>query len=138
MIQINDVESRHNTTLVTLCLAALFVTACLDSPPAPTFQITLRLSPTPALIGRTRLIIDVADFGGDPVTGAAVSVEGLPAQSTDRSATTSDAVEEGAGRYVVPGFDLDLGGPWTLTVTVSDTGGASTTRAFPISVYGEF
>ena len=122
--------------LVALWIAAGPMSGCLASPPVPTLQVTLRLSPTPALIGPTRLIIEVTDVGGDPVAGAAVSVEGLPDRGTDREATTRDAVEEGAGRYVVPGFDLDVGGPWTLIVTVSDSSGASTTRAFPISVYG--
>lgn len=127
-------ETKH--LLVALWVVAGPMTGCLASPPAPTLQVTLRLSPTPALVGPTRLIIEVTDVGGDPVAGAAVSVEGLPDQDTDREATTSDAVEEGTGRYVVPGFDLDVGGQWTLTVKVSESGGPSTTRAFPISVYG--
>ncbi len=122
--------------VVVMLATTLLVTGCLPDPPEPAFQVTLRLSPTPALIGPTRLIVDVADVAGDPVAGLAVSIEGLPEQSTDRTATTSDAVEEGAGRYVVAGFDLEVGGPWTLTVTVSDSSGTSTTRAFPISVYG--
>ncbi len=128
--------TEMNRLLVALWIAAGPMTGCLASPPAPTLQVRLRLSPTPALIGPTRLIIEVTDAGGDPVTGATASVEGLPEQDTHGEATTSDAVEEGAGRYVVPGFDLDVGGQWTLTVTVSDSSGASTTRAFPISVYG--
>ncbi len=122
--------------LVVMLATTLLVTGCVPNPPESAFQVTLRLSPTPALIGPTRLIIDVADVEGDPVAGLAVLIEGLPAQSTDRTAITGYAVDEGAGRYVVPGFDLDVGGPWTLTVTVSDSSGTSTTRAFPISVYG--
>ena len=122
--------------VVVMLATTLLVTGCLPDPPEPAFQVTLRLSPTPALIGPTRLIVDVADVEGDPVAGLAVFIEGLPAQSADRTVVTSDAVDEGAGRYVVPGFDLEVGGPWTLTVTVSDSSGTSTTRAFPISVYG--
>ena len=122
--------------VVVMLATTLLVTGCLPDPPEPAFQVTLRLSPTPALIGPTRLIVDVADVEGDPVAGLAVFIEGLPSQSADRTVVTSDAVDEGAGRYVVPGFDLEVGGPWTLTVTVSDSSGTSTTRAFPISVYG--
>jgi hypothetical protein len=122
--------------LVVLSAAAPLMAGCFGSPPAPAFQVTLRLSPTPALIGPTRLIIDVADAVGDPVTNAAVSVEGLPEEPTRTRATTGMATEEGAGRYVVPGFDLDVGGPWTIAVTVSDGTGVSITRAFPISVFG--
>ena len=122
--------------LVVSLVAALPTVACLASPPAPAFQITLRLSPTPALIGPTRLIIDVVGAGGDPVTNAAVSVEGLPEEHAGRTATMEMATEEGAGRYVVPGLDLDVGGPWTIAVTVTDSAGVSTTRSFPISVYG--
>jgi hypothetical protein len=108
----------------------------LDSPPAAAFQVTLRLSPTPALIGPTRLIIDVADVGGDPVTEASVSVEGLPEERGGRAATMGTATEETAGRYVVPGFELDVRGPWTVAVTVTDSDGVTLTRAFPITVYG--
>ena len=122
--------------LVVVLAVALPMTGCRAAPPAPAFQITLRLSPTPALIGPTRFIIDVVDTGGDPVTDAAVSVEGNPDERTDRTATTGTAIEERAGRYVVPAFDLEFGGPWTIAVTVTDSSGASTTRAFPISVYG--
>ena len=111
--------------LVALWIAAGPMSGCLASPPVPTLQVTLRLSPTPALIGPTRLIIEVTDVGGDPVAGAAVSVEGLPDRGTEREATTRDAVEEGAGRYVVPGFDLDVGGPWTLMVTTSSPNGSN-------------
>ena len=122
--------------LVVSLVAALLTAGCLASPPAPAFQITLRLSPTPALIGLNRLIIDVADVAGTPVTNAAVSVEGLPEEHADRTATMEMATEEGAGRYVVPALELDVGGPWTIAVTVIDSAGVSTTRSFPIAVYG--
>jgi hypothetical protein len=123
--------------LLVVSLVAILPTAgCLDSPPAAAFQVTLRLSPTPALIGPTRLIIDVADVGGDPVTEASVSVEGLSEERGGRAATMGTATEESAGRYVVPGFELDVRGPWTVAVTVTDSDGVTLTRAFPITVYG--
>ena len=122
--------------LVVLLVAALPMTGCIASPPEPTFQVTLRLSPTPPLIGPTRVIIDVADVGGASATNVAVSVEGLPEERTGRGATVGMATQEGTGRFVVPGFDLDVGGPWTITVTVTDSTGVSITRDFPISVYG--
>ncbi len=122
--------------LVVSLVAALTTSACLASPPAPPFQVTLRLSPTPALTGPTRLIIDVAGVGGNPVTNAAVSVEGLPEEHAGRAATMGMATEEGAGRYVVPDLELDIRGPWTIAVTVTDSTGVSMTRSFPISVYG--
>ncbi len=117
-----------------LWAGALIVSGCLAPPPA--FEVTLRLSPTPPLIGPTRLLVDVANSGGSPVSGASVSVSAVPDDLPGRTAIVSIAVDEGAGRYVVPGFDLDLGGPWTVTVTVSDSTGASITRAFPTHVYG--
>ena len=43
-------------------VATLPAAACVAPPPTPAFQVTLRLSPTPALIGPTRLIIDVASI----------------------------------------------------------------------------
>ncbi len=122
--------------LVLSLVAALPAAACLAPPPAPAFQVTLRLSPTPALIGPTRLIIDVATVGGNPVTNASVSVEGLPEEHAGRTTTIGMATEEGAGRYVVPALELDVGGPWTIAVTVTDSAGVSLTRSFPISVYG--
>ena len=122
--------------LVVLSVAALPMIGCLGSPPESAFQVNLRLSPTPPLMGPTRLIIEVAGPGGGAVTNADVSVEGLPEGRTDRGATVGVATEEAAGRYVVPGFDLDVGGPWMIAVTVTDSTGLSITRAFPISVYG--
>ena len=74
--------------LVVLLAAILTMAGCLGDLPAPAFQVTLRLSPTPVLIGPTRLIIDVMDAGGDPIENAAVSVEGLPEEPNGRRATT--------------------------------------------------
>ena len=122
--------------LVVLWVGALPMAGCLSSPPAPAFQVTLRVSPTPPLIGPTRLIIDVADVGGGALRNAEVSVEGLPEETTNRRATMGMAMEEGAGRYVVPGFRFERWRPWTIAVTVTDSTGVSITRAFPISVYG--
>ena len=39
--------------LVVLLVAALPMTGCVASPPEPTFQVTLRLSPTPPLHYKT-------------------------------------------------------------------------------------
>ncbi len=125
-----------NQVLVILLAATLLMTGCLADPPEPPFRVTLRLSPTPALIGPTRLLIDVVDGRGDPVTNAAVSVEGLPEERASGRAATGTAVEEGAGRYVVPALELNMGGAWTIAVTVTDNAGISMTRSFPISVYG--
>ena len=122
--------------LVVLSVAALPMIGCLGSPPEPAFQVTLRLSPTPPLIGPTRLIIDVADVGGRAVSNAAVTVEGRPEERTGRAPTRGMATQEAAGRYVVPCFELDVGGPWMIAVTVTASTGVSITRAFPISVYG--
>ena len=122
--------------LVVLSVAALPMIGCLGSPPEPAFQVTLRLSPTPPLIGPTRLIIDVADVGGRAVSNAAVTVEARTEELTGRAPTRGIATQEAAGRYVVPGFDLDVGGPWMIAVTVTARTGVSITRAFPISVYG--
>ncbi len=122
--------------LVVSLAVTLLMIGCLADQPEPAFGVALRLSPTPPLIGPTRLLIDVVNAQGDPVTNAAVSVEGLPEERTDRTATMGTAVEEGAGRYVVPALELDMGGAWTIAVTVTDSAGASITRSFPISVYG--
>ena len=119
---------------VLMSVTALIMTACQASPPA--FEVTLRLSPTPALIGPTRLLIDVTDAEGDAVAGVLVSIEGLADERTDRATTIGIATDEGAGRYVVPAFDFYVGGSWTLAVTVTDSTGASIRRAFPISVFG--
>jgi hypothetical protein len=105
--------------------------------PGGPLQVTLRLSPTPALVGATRLIIDVVDSEGVPVTGAAVSVEGLPEEGAGRTPPREIAQDEGSGRYVVPGYDLYIRGPWVIAITVADGGGLAITRSFPISVYGE-
>jgi hypothetical protein len=94
------------------------------------------VSPTPALIGPTRLILDVSDSGGGPVPDAVVSIEGIHGEPSARVARHRIAQDEGAGRYVVTDFDLDVGGRWILAVTVTDGLGNTVTRAFPVSVFG--
>jgi hypothetical protein len=117
-------------------MMALSVVGCLASPPEPQLEVTLLVSPTPALIGPTRLILDVTDVGGDQVPGAVVSIEGIPEEPSARGGRHRIAENQGAGRYVVTDFDLDVGGRWTLAVTVTDSLGNTVTRAFPVSVFG--
>lgn len=126
---------RKRLPLLSL-IVALAVAGCMASPPPPAFDVTLRLSPTPALIGPTRLILDITDVAGRPTQDAVVSIEGIPERRPGPAARRRIAEDEGAGRYVVSDFDLDVGGPWTLAVTVTDGLGNTVTRAFPISVFG--
>ena len=117
-------------------LVAAYLTGCVDSPAPPAFALTLRLSPTPALIGPTRVLLDITDIEGRPVPGAEVSIEGTAEERADREARPRIADDEGGGRYVVTDFDLDVGGRWTLAVRVTDGRGDTVTRVFPITVFG--
>ena len=87
-------------------LSAL-VTCTPAGPQAPT--VTLRLSPTPATVGPTRILVDVVDSTGAALAGATVELVGR-FEDAGIAGTDAAAVEADPGRYVVDGFDFPEAG----------------------------
>ncbi len=84
-----------------------------SAPPGP-FQVDLRVSPTPPIVGPGRVIIQVE--GAVPEAGDAhVTVQG---ESPIGAGAPRTAEPAGGGHYVVPDFQFDREGEWTLRATV--------------------
>lgn len=100
----------------------------------PEVTVRLGISPTPPLVGPTRMLVEIAERGS-PTAGATVSVEGsmnhagmVPVLD---SATT---LEE--GQYVIPAFDFNMAGDWNVEVRVELSDGRNVVRRFPVRVSG--
>ena len=118
-----------------LILLAYSVVACADAP-EESLDIVLRFSPTPPSVGPARLLLELTDSLGAPVTGASVAVEGHPSTDPSRPTTPVQAEEQRSGRYVVATYDFDASGPWILRVRATAAGGVEVVREFETSVYG--
>ena len=80
--------------------------------------VDVGISPTPPLVGPTRLLISLTDSTGTPVEGAEVQVEGNMTHA-GMAPVFGTAQDEGEGMYVVPGFRFTMAGDWILTVRMT-------------------
>lgn len=130
---------RTHTVLiiVLLALVALAVAGCRRSNATPgesDVDVTLDVQPDPPTVGQSTLVVTVADAGGNPIEGAALSVKGdmnhAGMEPVLREARTGpDGVAE------IP-FEWTMGGDWIVTLDVSLPGGDTFTRRFDLGVSG--
>jgi hypothetical protein len=109
--------------------------ACTDAPTA-SLEVSLRFSPTPPSVGPARLLLELTDSVGTPVSGASIRVEGRPVGEPGRPGSSVQARDEGDGRYVVDEYDFETSGPWILDIRARTTTGLELRREFETSVYG--
>jgi len=117
-------------------LLALGPGGCRGDPEAWERDVSVRLgiSPTPPLVGPTRMLVEIAERG-TPTPGATVSVEGS-ADVVGVAPVLDSARMLEEGRYVVPAFDFSTAGHWTVEVRVAFPDGRSVSRRFPVRVSG--
>ena len=114
-----DLWKRAAAVAAVSCVVVIGATGC-----APTHQdglgltVDVGISPTPPLVGPTRLLISLADSAGAGVEGAEVQVEGNMTHA-GMAPVFATAQDEGGGMYVVPGFRFTMAGDWILTVRVT-------------------
>lgn len=100
----------------------------------PQVSVRLGISPTPPLVGPTRMLVEIQE-GETPVTDAAVAVEG--SMNHAGMVPVLDSAEAlDPGRYVVPDFDFNMPGDWYVEVRVRLQDGRMVTRRFPVRVTG--
>ena len=112
--------------------AALAAAGCGGEPPA--FLVEARVSPTPATVGRARVLVEVRTPDGRPVEGARVAVTPV-----DPSGTAGARVEAEAGApglWVADPVGLPAAGAWTLAVEVTGPDGTVVLREAPLHVVG--
>ena len=117
--------------LVLACCAG----TCTDGP-AVALDVSLRFSPTPPSVGPARLLLELTDSLGGPVTGASLQIEARPTGEPARRTISARAREESAGRYVVDGYEFDVSGRWILNIRARTIEGSELARDFETEVYG--
>ncbi len=101
------------------CIVAIVLTGCAPSEEGGLgLTVDVGISPTPPLVGPTRLLISLSDSAGAPVEGAEVHVDGNMTHA-GMAPVFGTAQEEGDGMYVIPGFRFTMAGDWILTVRVT-------------------
>lgn len=100
----------------------------------PDVAVRLGISPTPPLVGPTRVLVEVRD-GDRPAVDAAVALEGSM-NHAGMVPVLDSAVALDPGQYVVPDFDFTMSGDWTVEVRVRLADGRTLARRFPVRVTG--
>jgi hypothetical protein len=101
------------------CVVVIGVTGCAPSQEDGLgVTVDVGISPTPPLVGPTRLLISLSDSAGVGVEGAEVQVEGNMTHA-GMAPVFATAQDEGEGMYVIPGFRFTMAGDWILTLRVT-------------------
>lgn len=95
--------------------------------------VDVDISPTPPLVGPTRLLISLSDSAGAAVEGAEVQVEGNMTHA-GMAPAFGTAQDDDEGMYVIPGFRFTMAGGWILTVRVTLPDGRQGTYEHPTDV----
>ena len=99
-------------------------------------QINLTAIPFPAAMGQTRLVIQVTDLAGQPISDATLSIKG---DMTHAGMVPVLAEVQGGdedGYYNVP-FEWTMAGDWVVTVEATLNDGTRAKERFDISVLTE-
>jgi hypothetical protein len=99
-------------------------------------QFTLTTIPFPAVVGQSRLVIQVTDLAGQPVDDASLSIKGdmTHAGMVPVLAEIQGGDEE--GYYRVP-FEWTMAGDWVVTVEATLDDGSHAKERFNFSVLSE-
>jgi len=100
----------------------------------PEVSVRLGISPTPPLVGPTRMLVEIGERG-TPTSEARVSIEGSMNHAGMVPVLDSATILDD-GRYVVPAFDFNMAGDWIVEVRVELPDGRRLVRRFPVRVSG--
>ena len=123
--------------LLALAVAVLLGSGCRregQEPPSSGAQISMTAIPFPAAIGPSRLVIQIKDGNGEPITDAALAVKG---DMTHAGMVPVLAEIEGAdedGVYNVP-FEWTMAGDWVVTVEARLSDGSRLKQRFDVAVF---
>src|SRR5262249_30461445 len=82
---------------------------------APDVKLSLNLTPQPPTVGKSTVVIQLADVDGKPVTGATLKLEANMTHA-GMQPVFADVRPTDTGRYEA-NFEFTMGGDWFLLVT---------------------
>ena len=119
--------------LVLTCAASGL--ACGPAPPDSGLVLGIAVSPTPAIVGPSRVLVTLADTDA-PVSGATVILSGRPPGGRDLIVDT--AREQGPGSYAAAAYPFTAPGEWVLTARASLPDGRAAEAGHAILVVERF
>ncbi len=114
----------------------------MNTPTAPTAQISLDYSstPSPPRPGNNVFRVKLTGSGGTPVTGAQVTVTyfmaAMPAMGMAAMRTVATLSDKGGGMYEGPG-QVQMGGTWQVTVLATKGGQTLAQKQLDVSAEGK-
>jgi hypothetical protein len=120
------------SVLAISCITALLAVGCLR-PTDASSPITVRhtVSPDPPQIGRSRVILKLADRAEKPVSGARITLE-ADMSHPGMAPVFGDANETGPGQYEAD-LEFAMAGDWVIVLHVRLAGGQMLERQFKVS-----
>lgn len=101
--------------------------------------IALTTDPSPAKKGSNTFRVKLTDQGGQPITGAEVTVTlsmaAMPSMNMPAMRTVVKGVDQGGGMYEGKG-DLASGGIWQVTITARQDGKTVATKKLTVKATG--
>jgi hypothetical protein len=99
-------------------------------------HISLTAIPFPAAVGDSRLVIQVTDLAGKPVSDARLSVKGDMTHAGMVPVLAESQAGDKEGYYNVP-FEWTMAGDWVVTVEVTLNDGRRAVERFDLTVLTE-
>ena len=99
-------------------------------------QISMTAIPFPAAVGQSRLVIQITDLAGRPISDAALSVKGDMTHAGMVPVLAEVQGGDAEGYYNVP-FEWTMAGDWVVTVEAVLNNGTRAKKRFDISVLSE-
>ncbi|MEJ2752568.1 MAG: FixH family protein [Candidatus Promineifilaceae bacterium] len=99
-------------------------------------QISMTAIPFPAAVGESRLVIQVTDLAGQPVSDAALSIKGDMTHAGMAPVLAEVRGGDDEGYYEIP-FEWTMAGDWVVTVEAILSDGAHVKERFDFSVLSE-
>jgi hypothetical protein len=92
--------------------------------------------PAPPALNLNEWTIEVTDQGGDPVTGATITMKPFMPDMGHGASVTPQIAPMTGGMYGVTLIDLFMPGIWTNTFTITPASGPVTTTVFTFCIDG--
>lgn len=98
-------------------------------------DVRLTLEPATAVVGPSRITIQLTDESNTPRAGATIRVEGTM-RHAGMAPVIRDAIEVSAGQYSVEDFEFTMAGDWVLIISGTTSDGDSITTQVDIGTVG--
>ena len=138
MIRTTNIVRRIGFLLLSLIITSSVLAGCQrvsrqnQTDQAPDVTVTLNVEPSPPVVGKARLVVQLADAAGKPIESATIDLRGDMSHAGMQPVMVTSTAGA-AGSYPTD-FEWTMAGDWIVTVTAALPDGRTATRQFDLTV----